>query len=163
MKNAIHTFNKHCYKQRFYKQNQAKIGENRAKANQHLDTELYYLKIICVFHSYYHTTVVGYTLKNVPKSNSVCFNHIILLIMKKKMKNRSQRHDINRFRPRNRHKYTKWNMCLSMMMLIRIQQHLSNTWSSNHKKVKQHWGWVKKKHCLTKKGNQKFFFSKLKG
>ena len=30
------------------------------------------------------------------------------------------------------------------MMLICIKQHISNIWSSIHKKVKQHWGWVEK-------------------
>ena len=36
-------------------------------------------------------------------------------------------------------------MCLSMVMLICIKQYFSNIWSSIHEKVKQHWGWVKKK------------------
>ena len=39
--------------------------------------------------------------------------------------------------------------CLSMMMLIFIKQHLSNIWSSIHEKVKQHWGWIKKKRVIT--------------
>ena len=38
-----------------------------------------------------------------------------------------------------------------MMMLISIKQHLNNIWSSINEKVKQHWGWVEKKHCLEKK------------
>ena len=42
------------------------------------------------------------------------------------MKNRLHRYDINRPRPRNRHKYTKYKMCLSIMMAICIKQHLSN-------------------------------------
>ena len=29
-----------------------------------------------------------------------------------------------------------------------IKQHLSNIWSSIHKKVMQYWGWVEKKLCL---------------
>ena len=65
-----------------------------------------------------------------------------------KMKNRSHRHDINRLRPGNRRKFTKWNICLNMMMLTCIKQHLSNTWSSNHEKVKQYWGWTEKKRWL---------------
>ena len=36
-------------------------------------------------------------------------------------------------------------------MMLRIMQHLSNTWSSIHEKVMQHWDWVEKKHCLYKK------------
>ena len=30
------------------------------------------------------------------------------------------------------------------MMLKFIKQHLSNTWSSIHEKVKQDWGWAEK-------------------
>ena len=65
-----------------------------------------------------------------------------------KMKNRSLRYDINRHRCRHGHRYSKYKMCLSIMMLICIKQHLSNIWSSIHGKVKQHWGWVEKKPCL---------------
>ena len=53
------------------------------------------------------------------------------------MKNRSQRYDINRARPRPGHKYTKYEMCLSKLMVICIKQHLSNILSSIHEKVKQ--------------------------
>ena len=34
------------------------------------------------------------------------------------MKNKSQRYDLNRPRPRRGHKYTKYKMCLSEMMVI---------------------------------------------
>ena len=44
--------------------------------------------------------------------------------------------------------YAKYKMCLSIMMVICIKQHLRNIWSSNDEKVKQHWGWVKKKRCV---------------
>ena len=40
--------------------------------------------------------------------------------------------------------------CLIMMIFKCINQHLSKIWSSNHEKVKQHWGWVEKKRCLWK-------------
>ena len=56
------------------------------------------------------------------------------LKMRLKIKNRSQRYDINRARPRHRYKS---NMCLSIMMVIYIKQHLSNISSSVHEKVKQ--------------------------
>ena len=45
---------------------------------------------------------------------------------KLKMKNRSHRYDINKPRLRHRHKCTKYKMCLSIMMVIYIKQHLSN-------------------------------------
>ena len=58
------------------------------------------------------------------------------------MKNRSSRYDINRPRRRHGHKYTKYKLCLSFMMVICVNPHLSNIWSSIHDKVKQHWGWL---------------------
>ena len=39
------------------------------------------------------------------------------------MKYRSHRYDINRCRPRHGHKYTKYKMCLSTMMVICMKQH----------------------------------------
>ena len=48
--------------------------------------------------------------------------------------------DINRPMSRHGHKYSKYEKCLSKMMLTCIKQHLSNIWSSIHEKVKQHWG-----------------------
>ena len=58
--------------------------------------------------------------------------------MRLKIKNRSHRYDINRAIPRHGHKYTKYKMCLIIMMAIGIEQHLSNTCSSVHEKFKQH-------------------------
>ena len=58
--------------------------------------------------------------------------------MRLKMKKRSQRHNINRSRPRHGQRYSKYKIYLSIMMVISIKQHLSNIWSSVHKKVKQH-------------------------
>ena len=46
--------------------------------------------------------------------------------MRLKMKHRSHKYDINRTRPRHGHKYTKYKMCLSIMMVICIKQHLGN-------------------------------------
>ena len=43
--------------------------------------------------------------------------------MRLKMKNRSQRYNIYRRRPRHGHKYTKYKVCLSIMMVICIKQH----------------------------------------
>ena len=46
--------------------------------------------------------------------------------MRLNMKNRSSRYDINRPRRRHGHKYTKYKICLDIMMVIYIKQHLSN-------------------------------------
>ena len=42
------------------------------------------------------------------------------------MKNRSQRYDITRPRPRHGHKHTIYKICLSVIMAICIKHHLSN-------------------------------------
>ena len=68
----------------------------------------------------------------------------------------SHRYDINRPRSRHGHKYSKYKKCLSMIMLLCIRQRLSNTWSSIHEKVKQHWGWVKKSVAYKKKASTSF-------
>ena len=72
--------------------------------------------------------------------------------IKLKMEKRSQRYDI--YRPRLEHgpKYTKYKMCLSIMMVICIKQHLRNIWSSVHEKIKKYWGWVERIFLLIKKG-----------
>ena len=46
--------------------------------------------------------------------------------MRLKMENRSHRYDKNRPRRRHGHKYTKYKMYLSIMMVISIKQHLNN-------------------------------------
>ena len=70
--------------------------------------------------------------------------------MKEKKKNRSHRCDIKR--PTSRHglTYTKYKKCLSMMILICIKQHPTNTWGSIYEKVKEHWDWVEKNVLLIK-------------
>ena len=39
-----------------------------------------------------------------------------------------------------------------------IKLHISSIWSSNHKKVKQHWGWVEKSVTYEKKKHVTDFF-----
>ena len=65
-----------------------------------------------------------------------------------KMKKSSHRYDINRPRSRDGHKYSTYKNYHITIMLICIKQQLSNIWNSIHEKVKQHWVWVGKKHCL---------------
>ena len=48
------------------------------------------------------------------------------------MKNRLYRQDISRPKPRHGHRYTRYNMYLSIMIVICIKQHLSNIWGSIH-------------------------------
>ena len=90
------------------------------------------------------------------KNKYFCFHVCDYMIydneMRLKMKNRSHRYDINRPRLKQRHTYTIYKICLNMMMVICTKEHLSSFWSTIHKKVKQRWGWVEKKWCLSKKG-----------
>ena len=57
-------------------------------------------------------------------------------------------------------------MCLSIMMVTCINQHLSNIWSSIHEKVKQKWSWVEKKAlfikkaCMSRRWDDKFPWSR---
>ena len=63
------------------------------------------------------------------KSNCICFNDVIELMAMKtrlKMKKGSQKYNINRPRPRHVPKYTKCKMCLSIMIVRCIKQHLND-------------------------------------
>ena len=90
------------------------------------------------------------------KSKCVClfvyFNEIIwLIIMKVKKKSRSHKYHINRRTSRHWLTYTnKHKKCLSMMMLICIKQHPTNTWGSVYEKFQEHWGYVEKNVFLIK-------------
>ena len=58
---------------------------------------LSYSKITHNFHPHYHLKIIGHTLKNKQKNKCVCIHEIIQSIkMKKKMKNRLHRYDMNR-------------------------------------------------------------------
>ena len=57
--------------------------------------------------------------------------------MELKIKNRSQRYDINICKPRHGPKESKFRKCLSIMMFICIKQHISYISSSIHEKLKQ--------------------------
>ena len=58
--------------------------------------------------------------------------------MKMKIKNRSHKSDINSPTSSHGHKYSKYEKCLDVTMLLCIKQHLSNIRSSVHEKIKQH-------------------------
>ena len=134
------------YKQHFYKQHQAEIGKkNWAKAKQHPEAEL------LLFENYLLSSSTlssknnrAYSKKCAKKQ--VClfvyFNEIIwLIITKVKKKSRSHKYHINRPTPGHGPTYTnKHKKCLSIMMLICIEQHPTNTWGSIYEKVKEHWG-----------------------
>ena len=126
------------YKQHFYKQHQGEISKNQAKAKKHPQTKLLlfenYLPLSSIFSS---KANMSYS-KKMCKNKCTCFNDIIWLIIMKirlKMNNRSHRYDINRTRPRYSYNYTKYKICLSMMMIMCNKQHLSYIWSWIDEKV----------------------------
>ena len=66
-------------------------------------------------------------LKSRQKNMYVCIHEIIRLIIKMKMKNRSHRYDINRFRSRHGLKYSKYKKCLSIMIRYQENSPLENS------------------------------------
>ena len=99
------------------------MAKNQAKAKQHLEAEL------SLFENYSLSsfmlsskTNMSYS-KKYAKNKCVCVNEIVWSVIMKmalKMKNGSHRHETNRTRPRYGHKYTKYKMCLSMIMVCAI-------------------------------------------
>ena len=88
-----------------------------------------YLKVIQILHPHYRPKIVGHTLKNKQKNMYVYIHEIIRVIIMKvkmKMKNRSHRYGRNKPKYRHGHIWSKCKNSLSMMMLLFINQHLSN-------------------------------------
>ena len=54
---------------------------------------------------------------------------------KDKNEKKPNRYEINKLRSRNGHKYNNYKKCFSMIVLISINQHLSNIWGSVNEKV----------------------------
>ena len=131
-----------------------KSAKNQAKAKQHPEAKLLLFEIYPFSSSMLSSKTNLKYSKNVQKNKCVCFNEIIWLVMIKmrmKMKNRSNRYDINRNRPRHGHKYTKYKMYLSVMMVMCNKKHLSNIWSWTHEKLNNTEAELKKKALLIKK------------
>ena len=130
-----------------------KLAKNQAKAKQHPEVELLIFENYLLSSPRLPSQNNWRYPKKCIKTKFVCFNEVIWLMTMKMglKKNRSHKYDINRPRPRHWHEYTKYKMCLNLMMNICIKQHLTNIWNSIQEKIKQHWGWVGKKGCLWKK------------
>ena len=106
---------------RFFVSNPSlKLAKNQAIAKQHSEAERF-------LHPRCHLKIIRYILKNVQRNKSVCLNEAIRLMamkMRLNMKNGSYRYDINRPRPRHGHRYTKYKIRLSTIIVIWL---LSNT------------------------------------
>ena len=112
-----------------------------------------YLKTFHIFHPRYHPEIMGHILKNKQRNKYLCIHEIIrLIILRMKMKMKKDYIDTTKTDLGHGHKYSnKYKKCLTMMILICVKKHLSNTWCSTHDKAKQHWGWPEKKCRLLKK------------
>ena len=102
-----------------------KLAKSQANAKQNPEAELLVFEIIHIFYQRYDPKVLGYILKNKQKNNCVCIHEIIglfIMKMKMKMKKRLHRYDKNSPKPR----YSKYKNYINMMLLICINQHLSN-------------------------------------
>ena len=117
-----------------------KLAKHQANAKQHPQAELltsenYWYSSHTLSSNNTKTylssnTISRHILKNKQKNKHVCIHEIMQLIimkMKTKMKIDSRKYGINRPRQRHGHKYSKYMKRLSMMMLICIKQHLSNS------------------------------------
>ena len=106
----------------------AKITKSQVKAKQHPEAELSLFENYLLFSSSLSSKNNTKYSKKCTKIKYVCLNEVIRLMamkMRLKMKNRSHIYDINRTRLRHGHEYTKYKMCLSIIMVICIKQHLS--------------------------------------
>ena len=80
------------------------------------------MKIICFVYENYHPKIIGNILKNVRKEVRLFKRGY--MVNDNEIKNRSHRQNINRPRQRHGHKYTKYKLYLSVMMVICIKQRL---------------------------------------
>ena len=101
--------------------------KNWAKAKQHAEAELLLLKNCVVSSSTLSPKENRRYSKNCAKNIYVYLNEDIWLMAKKmrlKMKKISSKYDINRPRRWHAHKYTKYKICLDIMIVTSIRQNL---------------------------------------
>ena len=106
------------------------MGKNQAKAKQHPEAEFLLFEFLSLSLSTLSSKNNSRYSKKCSKNNYFCLNEVTWLITMKarlKMKNKSYKYNINRLKPRDGHKYTKYKVSLSIMMVICIKQHVSNT------------------------------------
>ena len=111
------------------------MAKNQIKSKQHPKAELLLFEKYSLSSSMLLSKV---NLKYSEKTNKSAknkfdsFNGIIWSIIMKmgvKMKNRSYRYIIKKTKSRHGYKYTKYQVCLSIMMVMCDKQHISNIWN----------------------------------
>ena len=120
--------------------------KNQVRTKQHPEAELLRLENYSLFSSTLSSKNNWVIFKNMQKTSVSVLMKImawlILMKMRLKMKEVSHRCDRNKPRPRHGHRYTKYKVRFSLMMIVYTKQHLSNIWSSVDEKVNQHLDWV---------------------
>ena len=115
----------------FVSNTRLKLAKNWAKAKQHAEAELLLLKNYVFSSSTLSSKDNMRYSKKCAKNIYVYLNEDVLMAKKiwLKMKNRLRWYDINRLRRWHGHKYTKYRICLDVMIVTSIKQHLSYIWS----------------------------------
>ena len=117
------------YKQHFTSSTWLKLAKNQVKPKQHHKSELLLFENFSLSSSTLPSKNNWRYSKKFTKNKCVCFNEVISLMttkMRLKKKSRSHKYDINRPRPRYRHEYTKYKMCLNIIMVICINLFVPN-------------------------------------
>ena len=96
--------------------------KNQAKAKQHPDTELLLFENYSLSSSRYYPKII----EDISSFKDIYLNEVILLMKLNMMLKMKYRCDINRPNPRHGHKYTKYKMCFSIMVVLYVKQHLNN-------------------------------------
>ena len=112
---AIHAF---FISNTFIRNVRLKLAKNQEKAKQHTEAEILLFENYSLSSSTLSTKNNRRYSKKRTKNKNLCLNVVIWLITM----------EINRSRPRYGHKHTKYKMCLSIMMVICVKQHLKLNW-----------------------------------
>ena len=113
-----------------------KLAKNQVKAKQYSEAELLLFENYLLSSSTLSSKNNRAYFKKCTKNQACLFVYCIwkiclLIIMKVKKNNGSHRYSINRATSRHGLTYTKYQKCLSIMMLTCIKQHPTNTLKLN--------------------------------
>ena len=115
----------------FVSNTRLKLAKHWAKAKQHAEAELLLLKNYVFSSSTLSSKDNMRYSKKCAKNIHVYLNEDVLMAKKiwLKMKNRLRWYDINRLRRWHGHKYSKYKICLDIMIVASTRKHLSYIWS----------------------------------
>ena len=125
-----------------------KLAKNQTNTKEHPEVGLFLFENYSLSSSTLLSKNKRRYSKKCIKNKYVYLNKVVWLMIQPET-----RYNMKRPRSRHGHKYTKYKMSLSIMLVVCIKQHLGNIWSSMHEKVKQHWRWAKKSFVSKKACN----------